>query len=169
MQSTEWRTIPGHEGRYEASNMGGVRSLPRVTITSNGPRSYRGRELSLSYLGSDGYPKVPIGNKLCRVHLLVLLAFVGPPPDGHEALHLNADRADARLVNLRYGTHSQNMLQKTEDGNCPNANKTHCPQSHAYSASNTYTTKDGRRDCRACHKIRETSRRERKRLTNGNS
>lgn len=36
------------------------------------------------------------------VHRLVLLAFVGPCPPGCEADHVNRDRSDNRLVNLRW-------------------------------------------------------------------
>jgi hypothetical protein len=43
------------------------------------------------------------------VHRLVLLAFVGPCPAGHEVLHLNHQPADNRLENLRYGTRSENI------------------------------------------------------------
>ncbi|MFI5973959.1 HNH endonuclease [Streptomyces sp. NPDC051452] len=37
------------------------------------------------------------------VHRLVMLAFVGEPPEGEElVLHLNKDNGDNRLVNLEY-------------------------------------------------------------------
>lgn len=36
MQGEVWKDIPGYEGLYQASNMGQVRSLPRVV-----ERTYR--------------------------------------------------------------------------------------------------------------------------------
>ncbi len=38
----------------------------------------------------------------------VLLAFVGPAPDGHIAGHLNGNPADNRVENLRWITHQEN-------------------------------------------------------------
>lgn len=43
------------------------------------------------------------------MHYLVLLAFIGPRPDGLEIRHRNGKPADNRLRNLCYGTKSANM------------------------------------------------------------
>jgi hypothetical protein len=61
-------------------------------------------------LRKDGYVAVSLGggNKWL-VHRLVLFVFVGPCPEGMEACHNNGDRADNRLENLRYDTHSANQ------------------------------------------------------------
>jgi hypothetical protein len=40
-----------------------------------------------------------------------LLTFVGPCPDGQEALHLNDDPMDNRRDNLEWGTRSKNQQQ----------------------------------------------------------
>lgn len=53
------------------------------------------------------------------MHLLVLAAFVGPRPEGCESLHLNHFPWDNRLVNLRYGTRSENIRMDYEAGNRP--------------------------------------------------
>ena len=58
----------------------------------------------------SGHLSVAIGkNNSCAVHQLVMQAFVGPCPDGCEVLHLNHNPADNRLVNLKYGTRSENL------------------------------------------------------------
>ncbi len=42
MQQTEdWKPVPSCPG-YEASSLGGLRSIDRVIITGTGPRSYKG-------------------------------------------------------------------------------------------------------------------------------
>ena len=46
------------------------------------------------------------------IHQLILLAFVGPCPEGQQCRHLNDIANDNRLENLAYGTHKQNR----EDG-----------------------------------------------------
>lgn len=48
------------------------------------------------------------GNKR-YLHRLVLEAFIGPCPKGLEGLHEDDDPANNRLVNLRWGTRSDNM------------------------------------------------------------
>jgi hypothetical protein len=47
----------------------------------------------------------------CYVHDLVLLAFVGPKPEGLEVCHGNDVKADNRLQNLRYDTRSANAQE----------------------------------------------------------
>lgn len=85
------------------------------------------------------------------VHRLVLTAFVGPPPEGQEALHANNDRADNRLENLSWGTHSENMLDQVEHGTHYRASRTRCAQGHPYDAENTYHYPGRKhRACRRC-------------------
>lgn len=108
-----WKDIPGHEGRYQVSNMGRVRSLAhRVRLVAHGKETVRlspGRVLKPGRQQS-GYLSVAIGKGNSRqVHQLVLEAFVGPRPAGCEVLHLNHKPADNRLENLRYGTRSENL------------------------------------------------------------
>ena len=44
------------------------------------------------------------------VHILVWETYVGEKPTGYELDHINTDRYDNRLENLRCVTHSENML-----------------------------------------------------------
>lgn len=46
----------------------------------------------------------------------VLLAFVGPCPDGLEACHRNGDCTDDAASNLRWDTHSANLLDRRAHG-----------------------------------------------------
>lgn len=50
------------------------------------------------------------------VHVLVLLTFVGPPNEGEECSHLNGNRQDCRLINLKWESHSANMKRMTAHG-----------------------------------------------------
>jgi len=55
--------------------------------------------------------------RTCQVHRLVLEAFVGPCPDGHEACHWpNPDRANCRLENLRWDTRKANVADAIRQG-----------------------------------------------------
>lgn len=65
----------------------------------------------------SGHVSVALGKGNSKlVHALVLLAFVGPRPDGFDILHMNHVPTDNRLSNLRYGTRSENMKMDYEVG-----------------------------------------------------
>lgn len=51
-------------------------------------------------------------SKLIDVHRLVLMAFVGMPPEGKECDHINRVRDDNRLENLRWVTKIENEANK---------------------------------------------------------
>lgn len=108
-----WKDIPGFEGRYQVSDLGRVRSLPRrVRLVAHGIETSRLATGKLLRPGPtrSGHLTVAVGRGNSRlVHQLVLEAFVGPRPEGMEVLHLNHQPTDNRLANLRYGTRSENL------------------------------------------------------------
>lgn len=108
-----WKDLPGQEGRYQVSNTGSVRSVPRtVRVVCHGVDTVRIAKGKLLRPGRNksGHVTVAIGRGNSRqVHQLVLETFVGPRPAGCEVLHLNHKPADNRLENLRYGTRSENL------------------------------------------------------------
>lgn len=119
-----WRDIPGYEGAYQVSSLGRVRSLPRFVPVYDSVRgiSYArpcpGIILRQAVCDRAGHVSVHLG-KYCRgipVHQLVMLAFHGYPPAGMEAMHLNGDPKDNRPENLKYGTHSENMIDMYRNG-----------------------------------------------------
>lgn len=52
----------------------------------------------------------------CRVHRLVLEAFVGPCPAGMEACHSNDNPIDNRASNLKWDTRQNNLAQRDQRG-----------------------------------------------------
>ncbi len=139
----EWRSVVGHEDNYEVSALGRVRSLDRVIRECTGRlRRMKGRIVTGSAAwqhpnGKWRYAEVALTD--CargKVHLLVLEAFHGPRPAGLIARHLNGNGSDNRADNLRWGTHAENQLDRTEHGRCPAAERPTCPSGHSLVAPN---------------------------------
>jgi len=116
-----WKDIPNYEGRYQVSDQGNVRSLSKPVLCSGEVKgtyfSFRKGRLLKPGRMPGGHVSVALGknNSQC-VHRLVLLAFIGPAPDGHECLHANGIPHDNRLINLRWGTRGENIKDKTTHG-----------------------------------------------------
>ena len=151
---TEWRDVPGYEGRYQVSDDGRVLSLPR--------KGARGRMLRLTPF-VRGYRAVGLsmyGTATTRlVHHLVLLAFVGPRPVGAVTRHLDGDPANNVLSNVAYGTQVENQADTIRHGRHAQLRKTHCPQGHPYAGDNLAMRRDknGRR-CVICWRAQASGR-----------
>jgi len=155
MQATPecWLPIPGYESRYDVSDQGQIRSLlgrsgrpiPYMMTPCEDSKGYY--EVTLSHAPNRARSKL--------VHLLVMLAFIGPRPDGLERRHLDGDCRNNNLANLTYGTRTENMQDRVKHGGYANAAKTHCPANHPYDEANTYFDKSGGRSCRECGRIRQ--------------
>lgn len=164
IQSETWRDIPGYEGYYQASDLGGIKSLRRVIMRSNGsPQTIRERILKPAF-DTFGYLHVVLNApdksiKTFRVHRLVMWAFNGPTPDGLEICHNDGEHTNNRLDNLRFDTHAANMADTVTHGVTEKFRTKECPQGHAYDEKNTgysFRKSDGFwvKHCRACKRAR---------------
>lgn len=107
-----WLPIPGHEGIYEVSDLGRVKSLSRAVRLGRGFRIVP-EKILIGRVSSRGYIRITLrkNNRTTTTfaHRLVLLAFVGPCPEGMEARHFPSnDRTDCRLANLSWATKAVN-------------------------------------------------------------
>ena len=119
MEHTEiWKPVVGHEGAYEVSDLGRVRSLERIISVPNrwgslSLRTVKTRVLRNNDNGS-GYLQVQLssgGERQPRlIHRLVAEAFL-PPEDGLVFVnHKDGDKANNRLENLEWCSRSGNMV-----------------------------------------------------------
>lgn len=157
----EWRSVVGHEGQYEVSSLGRIRSVSRwVNNPGGGKRYIRGR-IRKAPPNSWGYPTVALatGKGSIAVHRAVVEAFRGPIPQGMQVRHLDGNPANNVLPNLVAGTPSENMADCLEHGTHPKARKTRCRNGHPYNEKNTSKYSDGSRRCLICHRESERTRR----------
>ena len=108
-----WKSVPSHDG-YEVSNLGRVRSF---RVGSGSGRMHDGPPTIMRLrMLKNGYSRVLFCRKYKRseflIHRLVLMVFVGPCPDEHEAAHLNGRRDDNRLENIKWVTAKENNSHK---------------------------------------------------------
>src|SRR5262245_66243283 len=108
-----WRLIPGCSW-YEASDHGRIRSVRHpYRGKSECVRTHQGKLLK-PFSDRNGYWHVAtsIDGKVTTrmVHQLVMLAFVGPPPAGHETNHRDGVKANNCLENLEYVTDRKSVV-----------------------------------------------------------
>jgi hypothetical protein len=98
----EYRAILGFEN-YEISNFGNIRNIPT-------------RKILKQSLDSNGYHIVSLYNNgkgnAKRVHRLIANAFI--PNDDKKAYvdHIDGNKTNNALTNLRWATHSENEMNK---------------------------------------------------------
>lgn len=164
MQSTteQWVPVAGYEGRYEVSDHGRVRSLPRKVWNGRAWANHPGRIMKTANGGH--YPKVVLrdgedGEKV-YVHDLVLTHFVGPKPAGHYARHLDDVNTNNHLSNLEWGTPSDNSYDKVHNGNDYHAKREACKNGHEFTPENTARNpkRPGTRYCRECARMAQARR-----------
>lgn len=115
----KWKPVVGWEGIYEVSDLGRVRSLPRLTKAGWAGSKRHGGKILASFARQDRQFVNLWGEgrrSTCTVHRLVLEAFVGPRPHGMECRHLDGNKQNNQRDNLVWGTHLENEADKVRHG-----------------------------------------------------
>jgi hypothetical protein len=118
-----WMPSPHAGYPYDVSNMGRVRrhSLASDRVRKKLPnRNYEPHILWGGLINGYRYVTMTMDgmpHKHDGVHELVLLAFIGPRPDGYYGCHKNGNRADNRLDNLKWATPTENQEDRVRHGN----------------------------------------------------
>ena len=97
LQGEEWKTLFFNNG-YEVSNLGRLRNKKTKVIAKG-------------TIQKNGYVVVSVNNQNYRLHRLVLQTWC--PNEDYEELtvdHINGNRSDNRLENLRWATREENTI-----------------------------------------------------------
>jgi hypothetical protein len=116
-QEEIWRDIKDYEGLYQVSNLGRVRSVPR--ILQNGMRK-KGMiinpHIRSNYVYIGLYDRVSKKNKSQIVHRIVAQTFITNPLNKEQVNHINGIKTDNRVENLEWVTQQENMRHAFKTG-----------------------------------------------------
>lgn len=126
-----WKDIPNYEGRYQVSNMGRIKSLPREMRCGNGMGIHKVKERILSQVtrrkvispnGSThiyNYAHVMLKKmgqrQTFQVHRLVAKAFIPNPDNLSDVNHKDENGLNNRVDNLEWMSHKDNCNYGTRN------------------------------------------------------
>lgn len=118
----EWRDVVGYEGLYQVSNLGRIKSMPKVLFVQNEKRKYatyvhRKAKILKQILDAYGYLIVSLygfnnSYKNKKVHRIVAEAFLENIGDKPQIDHIDCNRRNNVVENLRYCTAKENHQNK---------------------------------------------------------
>lgn len=126
LEGEEWRDVVGYEGIYSISSFGRIVSNQRVANIKYGVRTVQSKLLSPA-IKKSGYSQVILSkggsHKYALVHQLVAQAFIENPEHKPMVDHIDRNKQNNRVTNLRWCTLSENMNNPLTVEHCKQMNK----------------------------------------------
>jgi hypothetical protein len=108
-----WKDIKGYEGHYQVSNFGRVKSLERTINRVDGKKKVLNEIIKKDFLEKSGYKSIRLSidkkGRTYRIHQLVVKSFISEVPIGYVIDHIDRDKSNNFLSNLRIVTQRQNL------------------------------------------------------------
>lgn len=117
MDTEIWKDVKGHEGKYQISSFGRVKSLSRIVFRGNGNHARKTKEkILIPTKDSSGYPTVKFPDRTYTVHSLVAKNFLDNPDNLPQVNHKNRIKSDCHVDNLEWCTAQQNIIHSFKVG-----------------------------------------------------
>lgn len=112
-QMEEWRDIVGHEGRYQVSSFGNIKSLDTLVIYSNGKRRIHKGKVLKPGINTSGYYNITLVKHTKKhsvmIHRMVAQAFLGLDVTSEMTVnHKDSNKLNNHVDNLEVVTLSEN-------------------------------------------------------------
>ena len=114
MENEIWKAVVGYEGKYEVSNLGNVKSIPRYVRNSVGSQTFVDGKMLIPFQDKVGYLHVLLSDKNYKkkrwlVHRLVAMAFLENPNNYPVVNHKDENKSNNCVNNLEWCTQSYNL------------------------------------------------------------
>ena len=114
-----WKDIKGFEGLYQVGNFGRVKRNKRIVNLSNGRYRTLNEAVLKGTIDSGGYITQNLVDDngkhyKIRVHRLVACSFISNPENKKTVDHINRNKLDNRVTNLRWATSKEQRLNQND-------------------------------------------------------